>query len=247
MFLEKFKRDNQIKKLAVDLGSHIYSLRSLIEEQEFKFKGIFPRAQDFALLPAVREILESSADKESVVTSLKKLEPQMHELVEKWKTHATARLVKEVNAAVPSLKLPKDANLDVLAIGAHLCCDDHKCHQRGCSPGCASVLSYPDVLVQTCASKAGPQLVDTVDIYSSAVMQAYNATGHAYAPWVFPVMKHIIEACGCNPRTATREGMDALEIRLLCAHKECHSVEHTQGVEAFYTWRTAVSFFTTGI
>ena len=227
-------------KLADDLESHIQTLGEFVDDQEFRFNGIFPRVRDLALLPAIRKILESSEDEESLKKALKKL--KMHALVDEWKGQCSASLVEAINTAVPSLKLPEDANMEELAIGAYLCCANPKCSERGRAAGYPSVFTFPDILIETCPLKSDPQPLDTADDYTTAIQQTCSETGHAYAAWVFPMMKRIIEACGCNPKTATREEMDELDVRLVCAHKGCNSEVHTQGVEAFYTWRSAVSF-----
>ena len=234
-FLRKFKQNRLLTEYQERLRITFRVLFQIVSDLEIPFEGIFPKPSQFALLQAVRDIVDNPNNGVITLASFDKLKVDLPGMVNIWKTEATAALITVINDSV-SFDIPLDSDLSKLAIGLFFCCEKPECPLWSCPR------TYPAILRDGC--KEVKFTSDPTDIYTTTVGQFYADSGcHQYPKWFFQVLKRIIEVCGYNPRVATVQNMDELDIRLVCADTTCSSEEHIQGVDTLYTWRSAVRTF----
>ncbi|KAH8094711.1 hypothetical protein BXZ70DRAFT_1034141 [Cristinia sonorae] len=235
-FLEKFKRERLFQELRDLLRPRFYSLRVFVQDAAIPFREVFPSVREFSLLPSVRQILDVPKTEQTAI-QLEDLKPQLPALVADWKAQVTAALVKVINNHA-ALKVPPNAGLEGLAIGAFLCCSRDACKLS------AEPASYPDVFPIACkTSMYGlpiPEVDPTADDYTRLAAEDLRGCSHQYSTWTFRIMVDIMSTYRCDPKTATIKEMDENQTRLICTFKDCKSDVHIPGVQVIFGWRSAM-------
>ncbi|TCD63499.1 hypothetical protein EIP91_005332 [Steccherinum ochraceum] len=216
-FLSEYKRTRLFGEYQKRLTPRLQAFSSIRNTSWCpQYSGYLPLSRHFALLPAIREILDDDRTTEITLASFKSL--NIPEVIAGWKKGSTENIVSEINRSL-NIELPLDTALDNLALGTFF-----SCSQKHCKAG---LKIYPNVLSGSCRSIGYHTNTDVTiakgDDYARIAVFRLDP-GHTYAAWVFQVMRYIIEICGCDPLSASVTDMDALRTRL-----------------AFYTWRSALN------
>lgn len=231
-FLKQRKEQRVTEQYDTSMRHRFYGLESVVRILAGNGREVFPNTWQFAMLPEVRAIADNPNDKSSLtVASFDSLKDQMSRMVAEWKDNATKQLVDIINSSA-DVKLPANANLGSLALGFfHYC----SCMSRYGSS--YDFDTYPAVLGNNCTCGKGEEQ----DHYIKLLIKVrHQGLWQNFESWVYKVVQHIIEECGLNASSATVEDMDDAQVRLTCATQDCQSEDHREGVQAVYTWRSAV-------
>lgn len=239
-FLGKRRRERLFQEHKASMSPRFHALADIVTTLRKTFFGHFPLPYDFALLPAIRETVSAAQDKKLTAASFDEL--SIPDIVADWKAQATSNLVKEINLSITGA-LPHDTNLGSLALGTLYFCS--LCGESR-SSGDSEFRTYPAVLSDRCnpqrwRSQAREEKKLTDDSYENVARDALLARGHVFEPWIFKTAQNIIESLGHNSLSVSAKALDDLDYRLVCTTEGCKSDDHHSGVQAVYTWRSAVS------
>lgn len=205
---------------------------------------VLPQAIEFATKDEVRNII--SVPEADVITkqSFYALRDMFPQWIDEWHRNCDSTLCAEYSYPPGMEHVPDDVDLN-LATTVWLC---PRCPFP--TPKTMSILHYPEVLEHQCMHQQAECHEDDF-VFPQDEAEVASRLVNEHSPWTCAFVKpqeaplwasEVVKACGMDPLTATREQMDALDVRLSCNACILDSlVPSTIDTLKVYNWRAAVS------
>lgn len=189
-----------------------------------------PLFADFAFMPEIRNLIEAPRTTNITSDTFLAIRGQVPALIENWEVD-----VKERLAALITERIDVAENVDPVDLAVAF----FECRN------CQAVLEYPDVVGHPCLR---PNYYSYMNM---SVAGIYDRVAFAMAgarKWscstlgvsnTFQRVRSIVQACGKDPSSTTRQEMDDSDIRLWQRNRVSHV-----GVKEITTWRAAASIST---
>ncbi|KZT08431.1 uncharacterized protein LAESUDRAFT_723952 [Laetiporus sulphureus 93-53] len=233
-YMQEIKRNRLESERKYILQQRFRALCSIISDfyaeppgmPEYECK---PSIADFAMMPAFREIIDSTNDTVIDATTFLPLRDQLPMLIEQWQAD-----VKEQLRRIVQTRAHGDIAIDPLDLATTV----FEC------TGCTRTLQYPNIIKHSCLRSN--TLYCYIDAEFSTVYEKalYNGITNECA-WstdglrVSDAMSHfkrIVTLCGKDPISTTQQEMDALDVML---YRPIDLAE-PHGPQRAYTWRAAI-------
>ncbi|KAH8094704.1 hypothetical protein BXZ70DRAFT_908808 [Cristinia sonorae] len=236
-YMESIRQKLRREQHESQTRTRLSSLKKAVESFKKEQRMMMPDLEYFALVPSIHQLI-TGTERESTAAS--EFEPENFQLettVSEWKKRAIASLVEDINLATAA-GLPSDTDLGTLALGRFFSCKERFC------VGGTRIFIFPDVLAERSFHVEPPKSteVQIPDDYKVLVQRVFQTTRHKHQVnhLAFQAMYGIIKEMGLDPLAATVENMDDLNVRLICDTKSCKSQDHHPGIQAVYTWHSAL-------
>ncbi|KAK7679962.1 hypothetical protein QCA50_016908 [Cerrena zonata] len=225
MDIPRTERFFEIRKTAIKPRAQL--LEDVLVPWRLSVGIVSPHTRNLLLIPEVRSLIDvppNGKGSEAIPVTredLEKLEPVFYRYLREWKQEQLETIAKLVSV---SFELPLSTGLFSLAVSQYFLCS-----------ACCDTIAFPDVLLHRCLHGQRPSYWDHKDTYESVII---NLTYSSKMPTLECIvladdLQDVIVACGQDPRTATADEMDALDVRLECI--PCQS----DGVFDAFNWRQA--------
>lgn len=239
----KVNRLNFERRIRVFKWLHGFSILYAFWRSSQDVDTPLPQAVDLTYHDEIRTLVESSnADSLDMVLKLRTLEDLLPAWTDEWRRTCDTQL-KETFAPIIA-KDATDGEVNFLDLASTV----FGCGR--CIPG-TTAFHYPQVLEHRCLHKA---LHDyTMEPYTHGDECEFISTRMVarHEKWscqnleftdTYAWAVEVITACGMDPNRATRQDMDALDVRLVCRDCPLSSEDPNIDGRKVMTWRAAVRF-----
>ncbi|KAK0494977.1 hypothetical protein EDD18DRAFT_289815 [Armillaria luteobubalina] len=185
---------------------------------------IYPKAADVAVLKPFSKLLFATHLDQDVTESVTAALAKLPGVVDKW------REIRNSSLQALMLKAGLEPNLN-------LATSFFKCNL------CHCLCQYPYVLAHRCSSPRRHNYLFDPDNWKNYALTRllererapiWSASQYMIDEKAFKRVQYIIQACGLNPETATREDMDSLNCRVTCNNSKAGSFVMQWQIAACY-------------
>ncbi|RDB24270.1 hypothetical protein Hypma_008651 [Hypsizygus marmoreus] len=195
--------------------------------------AILPPVADVAMTEPFKTIIALPLPPESPVVTAEHFATAVETLpdfVKSWRSSADAKLLAAMRACNElSLQDAQESSLN-LATTFFGCARSY---------GCRAQLPYPHVLVHPCASN--PSYCTPHDAFKDLECQPWDFEGNyiEFSPQWYMIARYILEACGLDPDTTTRQQVEDPTFFVECVG--CNQKKISEEARTLMTWVSAMN------